>query len=203
MADPVVANLIKTGAALWYAPLGEALPDETSIGFGDDWSGNWARVGFTNAPLKLLYEDERHEINVEEHLAKVKDFRISEKATMETVLAEMETDYIGLLVDQTTTATAGGASQKAFDALDVGGNVVVAQYAIGIEGFRFDTEATPVQQPVRAFFPIGSFRPNGEIEFSKRADSYVNIPIKIEGFADNANTGRVLRWEVITGPIVP
>ncbi len=203
MSDPVVANIIKTGAIMWYAPLGEALPSESTVGYGDDWAGNWERVGFTNAPLTLLYEDTRHTTRIEEMIGPIKDWRISEDASFETVLAEIDTDYIGLLVDQATVATAGGPAQKAFDSLAVGGNGLVTQYAVGVEGFRFDTEATPVQQPVRIFFTIASFAPNGPIEFSNVADSYPNVPIKVKGFADTANSGQVITWQIVTGPVVP
>ena len=45
MTTPVVADLIVGPARVFYAPVGEALPDESSIGYGDAWGGNWTEVG--------------------------------------------------------------------------------------------------------------------------------------------------------------
>lgn len=189
------ADLLKSKAILWMAPVGETLPDPSTIGFGVAWGGNWAQVGWTNAPLKAFYTDERHVTKVEEFLAPVKDWRISEEVKLETVLAEFKADHFVLLADGTVVTTAAGSGQVGVDELSIGGNAVVTQYAVGFEALRIDSAG--VNQSVRYFVPIATFKGNGELEWSQKTDSYVNIPITLMGFVDTA-TGIISKLEVVT-----
>lgn len=198
MSDPVVANIIKSGAVLWYAATGETEPDETSVAFGAAWGGAWARVGFTKAPLVFAYEDERLEITVEEHLGPLDEWRIAEHARFETVLAELEADYLQLMTDGTVTNTAAGASQKAFESLPVGGAALITKRAWGIEGLHIDSSGN--QHPIRVFIARGTAKLNGTLEFSKKSDDYVGMPIMIQALADNANSGRMFKFQRVTAP---
>jgi hypothetical protein len=90
MGAPSVADIIKSGAMIYIAPAGEALPDETTVAAGASWGGTWVRVGYTKEPLTVEYEPEEHEVEVEEHLAPVDRWKTKETLRMETVLAESE-----------------------------------------------------------------------------------------------------------------
>jgi len=146
MADPVVTNILKSGAIAWIAPTGEAFPDETTVAAGAVWGGQWARLGFTKEPLKLAYEDEEHEIEVEEFLGAVGRKKIGEKAMIETVLSELMADYLKYGMDGAVTTTAAGASQKAFSELLVGNDSEKTVYTIGFEGVRYNASAVALPQ---------------------------------------------------------
>ena len=196
----VVADLIKSKAIVWYAPLtagvAEALPDVSTVGYGEAWAGGWLELGFTNAPLKSFYEDTRHNTSIEEQLSPIKQWRTEESAKFETVIATYNTDVFGLMTDQTTVETASGPAQKGFDQLDVGGQAIVAQYSIGFEALRIDSAG--VNQPIRVVFPYATFQQNGETEFSQKTDGYVDTPVSIMAFGDPANDGNLLIRQVIT-----
>lgn len=185
MADPVVAQIIKSGAVLWYAPVGETIPDETSVALGADWGGNWERVGYTKEPLSMAYEDERAIIAVEEHLAPVREFRISEDLKMETVLAELTGAYLKLASGgdpDDVNSTAAGAGQAAFEEMFMGDEVAVPEYAWGFEGMYLDANGATF--PLRVFIWKGTAKLNGNLEFSKKSDDYVGVPIQIHALAD-------------------
>jgi hypothetical protein len=198
MGDPVKANIIKSKAVLWYAPEGESLPDETTIGAGVAWGGNWARLGYTNAPLTLLYEDERMAIEVQELLAELDEWRTKEAGSLETVLSELTADYLSLLTDGTPSTTAAGASQVGYEELDIGGEGRVEVYAVGIEGIRYDSSDNAL--PIRFFAPRATFKKNGNLEFSQRTDTYVNVPIMIKALGDPDNSGRLFKTQRVTAP---
>jgi hypothetical protein len=187
---------MKSGAVMWYAPAGEAEPDETTIDFGDAWGGNWARVGFTKAALVFAYEDERAEIMVEEHLGPLDEWRISEHARFETTLAELEADYLALMTEGTVTNTAAGASQDGYEELPVGGTALLTKRAWGIEGLHVN--AAGESQPMRLFIARGTAKLNGTLEFSKKTDDYTGMPILIQSLADNANSGRMFKFQRVT-----
>lgn len=198
MANPVVGNILKSGAVLWYAPEGETLPDETSIDYNEAWGGNWARLGFTKEPLVLAYEDETHEVEVEEFLMPVNEWKIGEKARMETMLAELTADYLQLGIDGTVTETAAGVGQKAFEQLIAGNSAQKTVYTIGFEGVRYSSAG--VALPIRIGFYRCTIRLNGELEFSKRSDDYTGVPVQIKAMADTANSGRAIWFQRVTGP---
>lgn len=200
MGDPVVANIFKSNAVLWIAPAGEALPDESTVGVGDPWGGNWTRVGFTSAPLKCLLEQERAEITVEEFLASVDRYRKSEKASFETKLAELTADYLGDAAGGTPSVTAAAAGQVGYEELDLGGVARFTKYIAGFEGIRYDANENAL--PVRCFIRRCTIVINGALEFSQRSDDYPGIPLLIEALADTDNDGRLVTWQRVTAPAV-
>ncbi len=200
MANPVAANIIKSGAQVWYAPTGETLPDETSVAFGAAWGGNWARVGYTKAPLTFTYEDERTDITVEEVLAPVLQRRISENAMFETTLAELTATYLKLAAggQGTVSTTAAGAGQKGYEELTFGDEVIIEEKRWGFEGMY--VTAAGVEQPIRVFVYKGVALLNGDLEFSKKTDDYVGIPLQVKALADTDNSNRLWTFQRVTAP---
>lgn len=198
-----VGNLLKSKATLWIAPVGETLPDETTVLAGGDWGGNWDQVGFTKTPLSFLYEYDAHEFHVEQVLGVVRRDRTGERATFETTLSEVTaSNYMyGAGAPQSgldgIVSTSAGASQKAFDAFLVGNLPLVEEYAVGFEGIRYDADGNA--QPVRVFFPAANLRLNGALEFSQKSDDHTGIPVQIQALA-NASTGRLFTVHIVTAP---
>jgi hypothetical protein len=188
MATPVVANIIKTGAVLWVAPTGEAKPDETSVIFGAAWGGNWARVGYTKAPLTAAYASEEADGKVQEELAPVKRWRIGESLILETVLAELTAAYLQLAAANQTavSSTAAGAGQKAYEETGLGGVAELTEKAWGFEGLFIN--ASGDDEPVRLFVHKGTAMVNGALEFSKVNDDYTGVPIQIKALTDTTQT---------------
>jgi hypothetical protein len=176
MGNPAVANILKSNAVTWIAPEGEAFPDETTVAAGAAWGGNWERIGFTKEPLKLAYEDEEADWNVEENIMAVGRVKISEEAALETVLAELTGEYLQYALDGTLTVTAAGASQKGYEQLLAGGVTLKAVYTIGFEGIRYNASA--IALPLRMGFYRATLRLNGELEFSKRSDETTGVPLQ-------------------------
>jgi hypothetical protein len=197
MADPVVANIMKSGAISWVAPVGEAFPDETSVAAGAAWGGTWARWGFTKEPLTLAYEDEEHEVEVEEFLAAVDRIKIGESAMLETVLSEFTGDYLKYALDGALTTTAAGAGQKGFQELLVGNDSQKPEFAIGFETIKYN--ATGVALPQRIGFYRCTLKLNGELKFSRRDDDHSGIPLQAKALT-NTTTGRLIWSNLVTAP---
>lgn len=178
MGTPVVANILKSGAIVWYAPTTSSIPDETSVAAGASWGAGWARLGFTKEPVKLIIEDEFHEVEVEEYLMAIARKRIGRKARIETVLAELIADYLALGIGGTVTTTPAAGAQKAYEDLQAVDDAELDQYMIGFEGIRYDASGNAL--PIRMGFRICTFKLNGELEFSKRSDDYTGVPLSAD-----------------------
>ncbi len=198
MADPVVTNILKSGAIAYYAPSATAFPNENTIGAGVAWGGAWKKLGFTKEPVKLAYEDEEHQIEVEEFLAAIDRVKIGEKATIETVLSELTADYLQLGVDGTLTTTAAAPSQVGKEELVIGNASKKTKYVIGFEGIRYD--ATGNVLPIRIGFYICTLRLNGELKFSRRDDDHTGVPLQVQALSDSANSGRLVWFQRTTAP---
>lgn len=175
-----VTDILVTPATIYYAPVGEALPDETSVDYGDAWGGNWTNLGFTLEPVALSYETETFELEVEQITLPVRRVRTKETVMIETALAEMTGANLALVVDGTVTTTAAGVGQKGFDEILAGGSVDLSEYAWGFEGFR--VTSANVRLPVRMFLYRGNAVLNGQLTFAKGAG--VGIPIQIKALPD-------------------
>ena len=199
MATPNISNLLKSGAIIYRAPWAatpEALPDDTTVAEGADWSGNWERIGATSAPLTFVYEDERSDAEVEEFLGAVDRRRTKEMVKIETVLAEIDATYLQLLVGGTVVTTAAGASQTGVDSLPVGNVAKIENCSIGFEGIGYDpTDESAL--PLRIWIPRATMTLNGELVFSRREESWVGMPIVIEAMV-NAADGSLFTFERIT-----
>ena len=197
MSDPVVTNIMKSGAIAWIAPTGEAFPDETTVAAGAAWGGNWSRWGFTKEPVKLAYEDEEHEIEVEEFLASVGRKKIKESAMLETVLSEFTGDYLKYALDGALTTTAAGASQKGYQQLLVGNDSEKTEYALGFESIKYN--ASGIALPQRVGFYRCTLRLNGELLFSKRNDDHTGIPLQAKALM-STSVSRLIWTNLVTAP---
>jgi len=198
MGAPSVFQIMKSNAVLWYAPLGEAFPDETTVAAGELWGGNWQRLGSTKEPLTCLYEDERSDVNVEEYLMPVHRFKTAESLTIETVLAEIDLDYIALMTEGGVAKVAAGAGQKAFDSLTVGNDADLTGRTFGFEGVHLNSSG--VALPLRVFIYRANAKLGGELSFSKREDDYTGVPITIEALSDSLSPGRMFVFQKVTAP---
>jgi len=188
MATPAVGNIIKSGAVLWYAPTGTTKPDTDDIAYNEAWGGDWVRVGFTKEPLTAAYTSEEADINVQEHLAPVKRWRIGESLVLETVLSELTADYLQLAASEQdgVSETAADDDTKAFEQTGLGGVAALTEREWGFEGLFIDSDGN--NQPVRFFVHKGTAMLNGNLEFSKKTDDYVGVPIQIKALADTSQS---------------
>ena len=175
-----VTDILVTPATIYYAPVGEALPDESSIDYGEAWGGNWTNLGYPLEPVALSYETETFELEVEQITLPVRRVRTKETVMIETSLAEMTGANLALVVDGTVTTTAAGVGQVGFDEILAGGSVDLSEYAWGFEGFR--VTSANVRLPVRMFLYRGNAVLNGQLTFAKGAG--VGIPIQIKALPD-------------------
>lgn len=200
MGTPVVANIVKSGAWLYNAPIAEANPDETTVDYGADWGGNWVRVGFTKAPLTLAYESEELDIEVEEELAPIGRWRVKENATLETILAELTAEYLQLAASNqdTVSETAAAAAQKGYEETGLGGEVVLTEKKWGFEGLFLN--ASGDEEPIRVFVHKGTARLNGALEFSKKSTDYTGVAIQIKAITDTTKSAgqKLLLFQRVT-----
>lgn len=180
MTTPVVADLIVGPARVFYAPTGTALPDENAIDYGDAWGGAWVELGTTKTPVTAKIEIERGEAMVEQSTLVLKRWIKSEKLAIETVIAELSTAHLALLMEGTETTTAAGAGQVAMKELEVGNTNIMTARAWGFEGL-YRTDAG-VNFPIRLFVYRANSVINGDLEFGK-AD-YTGMPLRIEALGD-------------------
>ena len=179
-----VADILISPATIWYAPVGEANPDDTTVIYGAAWGGNWVSLGYTLEPVSLSYETDTFKLMVQQLPTPVKGVRTSEDAAIETVLAEFTSTNLDIALQGSTTTTAAGAAQRALTSTAFGGQTALDEYAWGFEGL-YKTAAN-LEFPVRFLFYKGSAVLNGALEFAK--DSGVGIPLRIELWADTTQT---------------
>lgn len=177
-----VTDILITPAKIYKAPVGEALPDETSVDYGEAWGGNWVDVGYTLTPLTMAHNRMLFELMVEQVNGAVKRRVTDEKSIFETTLAEATPTNLSFAVGGTVTTTAAGASQAAFQDLDVGGAVTIPELAWGFEGLY--ENAAGAQFPVRLFVYKATAILNGQLQFAKAAG--MGIPIQISALNDTA-----------------
>lgn len=195
-----VGDLFKSKATIWIAPVGEAFPDETAVAAEADWGGNWTKLGWTLEGIKFKYEYEDMEIAVEQILGPLSRRKTSESAMFETVLAEVTATNLAYAAgtDPTTlvTTTAAGASQAGYEEAAIGDNLLVQEYAIGLEGINY--HQTDGLLPLRIFIPRATLVINGELEFAQKNDSMTGIPLQVKSLVDTANSNRLFVWQRVT-----
>lgn len=175
-----VTDILITPATVYNAPVGEALPDETSVEYGEAWGGNWVNVGYTLQALTMGVDRALFELMVEQVTGAVKRRVNEEKIDFETVLAEATPTNIKLGTGGTLTTTAAGASQVAFQELEVGGAVTLEELAWGFEGFY--ENASGLQFPVRIFAYKANAILNGRLTMAKAAAT--GVPLSISTLND-------------------
>lgn len=185
------SDIILSPATIYFAPVGETLPDETTVEYGDAWGGNWAQLGYTLAPLAVGYSREEYEVEVEQITLPIKRIKTKESVTLETTLAEVTAANLQLAIGGTVTTTAAGAGQRAFEELKAGGDTVLDEYAWGIEGLHQDAAGN--RFPARLVIYKGTATLNGQLEFSKKKES--GLPLQIKALAD---TGKAVGQQLLS-----
>jgi hypothetical protein len=194
-----VADILLTPATLWYAPVGEPVPDENSVGYGDDWGGNWESVGFTLTPLTLARALETFELEVEQRTTPVKEMITKETVTLETTLAEFIEDNVLLAFGGSVVNTSAGPAQVEKWEHRAGGDPQLRTYAFGFEGL-YITDAN-AEYPVRVFIWRGNIMLNGQLQFAKGAAA--GIPIQITSKIDDSKPlgQQLIMTQKVTGPM--
>lgn len=177
-----VTDILVTPAKIYRAPVGTALPDETTVAYGASWGASWTDLGYTLEPVSLSYESETFKLMVEQLTAPVRSVRQEENVAIETVLAEITGANLNMVMDGTLTTVAAGAGQTGFDTVEAGGSPSISEYAWGFEGYRL--AASNAKLPVRVFIFRGVAVLNGQLTFAKSAG--VGIPLRIEALPDTA-----------------
>ncbi|MBX3016006.1 MAG: hypothetical protein KF832_31080 [Caldilineaceae bacterium] len=190
-----VANLLVAYANIWYAPVGEALPNPNSVGVGADWGGNWASVGYTNAPFSMGYTATTRKYYVEQENLPVAESIEETAADFETQLAEITADNLKLAMGGSKSTTAAGASQVGLEELQAGGATALDEYTWGVEGYR---NINNVLQPVRIQIWRGTAVLNGRLTFAK--GEMAGIPLRISGLVDASKPvgQRLIRYQAVT-----
>jgi len=190
------SDIIVSPATIWYAPVGEALPNANSVGAGAAWGGNWLSLGYTLESITLTMETEQFDLTVEQLTVPVRTIRVATDIMLKTKLAEFTGTNLKLATDGTLTTTAPGPAQVGMTTVVVDATKTdVSLFAFGIEGVRVsDLNA---RLPVRLFCPRASMTLSGDVEFAKGAG--VGIPITIKALADSS-TGTALTIHNVTAP---
>ena len=176
-----VADILLTPATIWYAPVGEALPDENTVDYGEDWGGNWESFGYTTTPLTMAVNRETYEVSVEQLTIPVKEMITSESLVFESTLAEFTSDNVLLAFGGTLTETPAGAGQRQMWEIEMGGETDLDLWAFGFEGL-YKTDANE-NFPVRIFLYKANVVLNGQLQFSKSQEA--GIPIQITAKPDD------------------
>lgn len=172
-------DILIAEANLLYAPTGTSLPDETTVAWNayDSWT-SWTHLGYTDAVSNVSYSYEEFAYTPEQALSPVVRRKISETMELTFSLAQLSAAHLALLTGGTATATAAGASQKAFTEVVGGGDTAITQYMFALEGYRLDSSGN--KQPVRLFFHKASIMLNGQIPFGKNTAATVPVTVKAD-----------------------
>jgi hypothetical protein len=172
-------DVLLTAANVLYAPMATALPDETTVAYNTltGWAAAWVHLGYTATPAQITYSYDVTELFVEQSTAPILQRKNNERVTIDIELSQFSGTNLALLFAGTNTATAAGASQKAFSQVVSGGDPVLDEYMFALEGVRPD--AAGIDQPVRVFIHRGTIRASGAIQFAKAGGT--TLPAQITG----------------------
>lgn len=182
-------DILVAEANLLYAPVGTALPDETTVDWNsyDDWT-DWVHLGYTDAVSNLTYNYEEYTYTPEQATSPLVRRKVSETLTFSFALAQFSGDHLALVTGGTAADTAAGASQKGYTLVEGGGDTDIDEYMFALEGWR---KAAGVKQPVRIFFHKAIIVANGDIPFGKQNAAIV--PVQVTAVPDtNKAVGKQL-----------
>lgn len=173
-----VTDILLGSATVWYAPLGEELPNADVIGYGVAWGGNWTALGYTLTPLSCLLTYEEIEVMVPESAMPVKRKRVNERISLETTMAKLTGDALALVTGGVVSLSqpAGGLWREELEA----GNASPEERTWGFEG-RYEADDGSVQ-PVRFQLYRATSTIGGAITFSKAGAA--GIPLRVDGLGD-------------------
>jgi hypothetical protein len=183
MPDIKATDILIGPLKIFTAPLGTTLPVDT-LAEDAAWPAGWVQLAYTKESLKMSYEMEALEVEVEEAYSAVHRRKTKETLKFETVLAEFTTQNLAYAFDGTHTAdTAPGASTEGLESFVAGGKRFFTERLWGFEGKLFSRDgATAV--PVRLFVWRAVAETGGELEFGKA--QYSGIPLKMVALADTS-----------------
>lgn len=174
------ADIIIGPARVLYSPVGEAIPDETTVAYGAAWGGNWEEIALTKTPFTMNRDVSTFDAMVEQSTLPVKRAITEEKVAFETTLAELTAVNLQLAMGGTVTTTPAGAGQVAFEQIVAGGKATLDERQWGVEGVYVD--ASNVSFPIRIIIYRATAVLNGELSFGK-GDS-TGIPLRIDSLGD-------------------
>lgn len=185
---------------VYRAPVGETIPDETTVAYGAAWGGNWEDMGYTaeDTPLSWNLEVERVEVGAQQTTLTVKVAKTREKLALETTLLEFTGDNVAVAMGGTLTETVAGVGQVGLSEVKGGGGFDVDLYAWGFEGRYVDAQGSEL--PVRLFVHKGFGGVAGALEFGKEAAT--GIPFRIDAVEDRSQTAgeRLYHIQIVTAP---
>jgi hypothetical protein len=193
------SDILLTPVRVFYAAVGTALPDENTVGFGEEWTAPWKECGYTNIPLSMSYAIEKYEVIPEQVVTAVKTLKTKETLTLETSLIEITGDNLKLAFPAATvTPTAADATHMGKTEVKGGGSPSVDTYAWGFEGEYKDDDNNSL--PVRFLLYKGQAILNGQLQFAKSKE--VGIPLQITGLADTTKSAgeQLFQWVICTAP---
>lgn len=173
-------DIIIGPAVVYFAPVGEAIPDETAIGYGTAWGGNWTQIALTKTPFSMNRDVNTTDVMVEQSTLAVRRVVTEESVAFETTLAELTAAHLQLGLEGNITTVAAGVGQVGYEQLAAGGKSTLTERAWGVEGEYVN--AAGVSFPVRLFIHRATAVLNGALEFGK-ADS-AGIPLRIDALGD-------------------
>lgn len=193
-------DILVAEANILYAPKGTTLPDETAVAWNtfSGWDNAWKHLGYTAEAARIGYTYDTFELEVEQTTQPVIQRKVSERFTLDFVLAQFDGANLALVTGGAATTTAAGAGQKGYTKVVAGGDTNLNEYLFAIEGYRPDTNGT--KQPVRIFIHRATLRLNGNIQFSK--NSGTTIPVQITGLADTSKIvgQQLFEAHIVTAP---
>lgn len=193
-------DILVAEANILYAPKGSTIPDETTVAWNSfaAWDTAWKHLGYTAEASRIGYNYDTFELEVEQTTQPVIQRKVSERFTLDFVLAQFSGENLALVTGGTATVTAAGASQKGYTKVVAGGDTNLNEYLFAIEGYRPDSVGT--KQPVRIFIWRATLRLNGNIQFSKNAGT--TIPVQIVGLADTSKSvgQQLFEAHIVTAP---
>jgi len=166
---------------LYRGPVGEANPDESTIGFGVAWGGNWVDVGDfpEGSPISISLAEEVYKVYSEQLTVTLGVTRTRREALITGSLLELSLENWAVALQGVAETTAAGGGQKGYTEIPFGAQADVTLYKWGVEALRVD--ANNANQPIRWFFHKGIFRMTGEVAYAKTKESAMEFEITIIG----------------------
>lgn len=179
----VPANILITGAHVFYAALNTAFPADTAA-YGASWGAGWTSIGYTLEPFQLSYRFDVIEIMTQQTNAPVKRRRKSETVSFQTSMGEHIAQNLALAMAGVATTTAAGVGQPGKEEFTVGGDSLLPEYAWGAEGLYEKDDGTKF--PVRIFIYRGTASEGADLGYDR--ENPTGIPLRIGVLADFTKT---------------
>jgi len=178
MAD---SDILIGPGKLYVAPVSTANPDESTVGYGTAWGGDWVSLGdlIEGNPVTLTINEDVTQVKTEQSTSPKNAVRTSREVIVKATLAEHSVVNLAYVLDGTAATTAAGAAQKGYSEIPFGTNSDLDFYKFGIEALRKDDDDG--NEPVRWFLHKGYFRLAGDIQYAKQNPTGVPIEITLLG----------------------